>query len=121
MLYHRQDALYAYGASVSDRKALRARPNDLLFWRAIRDSCQAGFKNFDFGLTPLENRGLLRYKSQWKARTSLVVYSYYSKSRKPIAYIDRSGPAVRLATALLKKMPKTFLKVTGPLLLRLVG
>jgi CelD/BcsL family acetyltransferase involved in cellulose biosynthesis len=66
--------IYKFGASDPAHWALR--PNNLLFWEAIRAACARGDRLFDFGRTELENEGLREFKSGWGAREEQLVYAY---------------------------------------------
>ena len=57
--------IYKFGASDPEHWPLR--PNHLIFWTAIRDSCERGDHRFDFGRTDLENTGLRSFKEGWGA------------------------------------------------------
>jgi CelD/BcsL family acetyltransferase involved in cellulose biosynthesis len=65
--------IYKYGAS--DHKFLRFRPNNLLFWHAIRWGCDNGYHTFDFGRTDAENAGLRKFKNGWGTDEVPLVYS----------------------------------------------
>jgi CelD/BcsL family acetyltransferase involved in cellulose biosynthesis len=67
-------AVYKYGASDPAHWALR--PNNLLFWEAIRAACERGDRLFDLGRTDLANEGLRAFKSGWGAREEPLVYAY---------------------------------------------
>ena len=56
-----------YKYSASDFASLKKRPNNLLLLEAIRWSCEAGFRVFDFGRTEVENEGLRAFKRSWGA------------------------------------------------------
>lgn len=121
MLYNGAKAIYAYGASVSDRELLQARPNDLLFWTSIKDSHHKGFEIFDFGVTPYSNESLFRFKSQWGTDNSEMTYSYYLNRIRSVPNIDRSGKMFIFFSGMLKILPKSLLKPVGPIILRLLG
>ncbi len=64
---------YKYGASNPDY--LHMRPNHLIFWDAIRWSCENGFHTLNFGRSDLHNQGLRDFKSGWGAREEDLYYS----------------------------------------------
>src|SRR5439155_12278093 len=51
------------------------RPNNLIFWDAIRWSCEKGFAKFDFGRSDFDSKGLRDFKSGWGAVEEPLVYS----------------------------------------------
>jgi len=65
--------VYKYGASEPSFWPLR--PNHLIFWDAIRWSCENGFDAFDFGRSDFDNRGLRNFKSGWGAVEKPLVYA----------------------------------------------
>ena len=55
-LHWQRTLTYKYGASVAD--GLKLRPNNLLFWTAIRWGCENGYTVLNMGKTDLANTGL---------------------------------------------------------------
>ncbi len=121
MLFNAEVALYAYGASTSDRRHLINRPNEYLFWRSITDAQADGRKIYDFGSTPVSHATLLNYKSKWGARVDELTYSYYLADRNASIGVDRSGLAARLTSGVLKKTPIFILRHLGPFMLKRLG
>ena len=105
MLYHKQTAIYGYGASISNRELLNMRPNNLLFWQAIQDAHAQGYKYFDFGTTDPSNKGLLRFKSGWGTDDFRIPRYYYLNKTSNIPELDRDSFKMRVASGILKKMP----------------
>jgi CelD/BcsL family acetyltransferase involved in cellulose biosynthesis len=64
-----------YKYSASDFAKLKKRPNNLLLLEAIRWSCEAGFRTFDFGRTEVENEGLRAFKRSWGASELDLTYT----------------------------------------------
>ncbi len=73
-------ATYKYSAS--DAASLAKRPNNLLLPEAIRWSCEAGLRSFDFGRTDIENVGLRKFKRSWGAEEQELSYTYVAE-REP--------------------------------------
>jgi CelD/BcsL family acetyltransferase involved in cellulose biosynthesis len=65
--------VYKFGASEPSSWPLR--PNHLIFWDAIRWSCEEGFARFDFGRSDLDSSGLRDFKNGWGAVEEPLVYS----------------------------------------------
>lgn len=103
---------YKYGAS--DESAWPLRPNNLLFWTAIREACEAGRHTFDFGRTDLDNAGLRAFKSSWGAREAPLVYSTLG-GKTVAAGGARPGS---LAAGFIRRSPMFVCRVTGALLYR---
>ena len=121
MLYHGNRAIYGYGASVNDKGLLRLRPNELLFWTAIKEAQEKGYHWFDFGITHKNNNGLLRFKSQWGATTSPIIYSYFLNKLRKVPEQKREGIVFSTASSCLKILPRPIFKSIGPRLMKLLG
>ena len=65
--------VYKFGASEPSFWPLR--PNNLIFWHAIRWSCENGFAAFDFGRSELDDRGLRNFKNGWGGVEEPLVYA----------------------------------------------
>ncbi len=64
---------YKYGAS--DSRFWQYRPNNLLFWRAIKWACENEYHTLDFGRTYSGDQGLREFKNGWGAREEPLVYA----------------------------------------------
>ena len=62
---------YKFGASVPDH--LPRRPNDALHWAVIRWAAERGLTALDWGLSDLDQPGLVRYKQGWAAEEGRIV------------------------------------------------
>jgi lipid II:glycine glycyltransferase (peptidoglycan interpeptide bridge formation enzyme) len=71
-LTHRGVLTYKYGAS--DARALRRRPNNLLFMEAIRWGCKHDMHALDFGRTDWEHQSLREFKLAWGAEEQELRY-----------------------------------------------
>ena len=54
---------YKFGASAPEH--LRLRPNDAIYWAAIRLAAQRGLDRVDWGLSDRDQPGLVGYKRKW--------------------------------------------------------
>ncbi|MDQ3809210.1 MAG: GNAT family N-acetyltransferase [Chloroflexota bacterium] len=70
--------VYKYGAS--DPMYWEHRPNNLLFWTAIRWGCEHGFHTFDWGRTDLDDQGLRDFKTGWGAKEEPLTYSFIANT-----------------------------------------
>ena len=70
----RETLLYKYGAS--DARFLGLRPNNLLFWEAIRWGCDHGMRRLDFGRTHWDHESLRAFKLAWGAEERELRYRY---------------------------------------------
>lgn len=62
---------YKFNASSADSLALR--PNDLVLWTGILRGAERGFAWLDFGVSDLDQDGLIRYKRKYASEESEVV------------------------------------------------
>ncbi len=62
---------YKFGASRHEHLALR--PNDALFWAGIRWGAQRGAQLVDWGLSDLDQPGLISYKRKWATEERRIV------------------------------------------------
>lgn len=92
--------IYKYGASNPRYQGLR--PNNLLFWHAIRKASEQGRRTMDFGRTDFENEGLRAFKASWGATEEPLVYSGVG-----IAAPTGAGRARGLAGLAIRRSPTT--------------
>ena len=71
-----KDALcYKFNASIPE--TLAHRPNNLLIWEGIKLAKAAGYTQLDFGLSDLDQEGLLRYKRQFATQEKTISFLQY--------------------------------------------
>lgn len=104
--------VYKFGASSPRFWSLR--PNNLLFWEAIRWSCEQGFRMFDFGRSDLANRGLRNFKDTWGTHESPLRYSVISDVVP--RYLGPTLP--RPISAAIRMSPTWLSRLLGELLYR---
>lgn len=104
---------YKFGAS--DAAFWSTRPNHLLFATAIARACDEGYRSFDFGRSDNADEGLIRFKRGWGTREAELVYSRLGEqSRSP----ERSGRALHVLRAVIRKSPTAVCRAAGELLYR---
>ncbi len=92
-------------------------PNMLLYWEAIQFGIQQGMKMFDFGRsTPGE--GTYRFKAQWGAKASPLVWEYWMIDGCPLPNISPTNAKFSLAIKLWKKLPLAVANLLGPPIVR---
>lgn len=57
---------YKFGASLAAH--LGVRPNDAIYWRGIRYGLERGLRAVDWGLSDLDQPGLVGFKRKWASR-----------------------------------------------------
>jgi CelD/BcsL family acetyltransferase involved in cellulose biosynthesis len=104
--------VYKFGAS--DIESWPQRPNHLIFWTAIRESCERGDRRFDFGRTDLANAGLRAFKRGWGARERPLRYSTLPRG----AIDGHEGLATRALSLAIRRGPTWVCRGTGATLYR---
>lgn len=109
-------AIYKYGAS--DEDYLNMRPNNLIMWEAIKHYAKNSYRTFGFGITEMENQGLLQFKRGWGGAESLIKYYRYSmKSKEFITDNFRK----KTSYPIFQNMPQPLLNLTGRILYKHMG
>lgn len=62
---------YKFGASLAG--TLPLRPNDALFWAALRWASERGYRQLDWGLSDLDQPGLVAFKQKWASEERRIV------------------------------------------------
>lgn len=93
-------AYYKFGASRADY--LDARPNDGLHWAMIRWARERGLEAIDWGLSDLDQPGLVRYKRNWAAHEGRI------RTLSSAGASDRSDATTRELTRLLGDLTGLF-------------
>lgn len=105
--------IYKFGASDARRWPLR--PNHLLFWEAIRASCEQGFRRFDFGRTELGNAGLRAFKAGWGTREQPLRYARFG-AESPTG--EREGLLAAAVRSSVRRGPALWCRALGAALYR---
>ena len=104
--------IYKYGAS--DPDFWEHRPNNMLFWQAIRWGCARGLRVLDWGRTDFDNAGLREFKSGWGAREDPLTYSVIA-DRPPL---PASGRINRAMAPVIRRSPTWVCRALGEVLYR---
>jgi hypothetical protein len=95
-----------YAFNGARKESFSLRPNDLIQWQAIQNSCLDGFRWFDFGEVPDGNTQLAEFKSKWGARPLPLHRYYYPKaSAASSAASMPDGYSTRLAMEVWRRLP----------------
>ena len=109
-LHWQHTLTYKFGASAEN--GLNLRPNNLLFWTAIRWGCENGYTLFDMGRTDLTNSGLRAFKSGWGAEEIPLIYSVLSSTSSHPA----SGRLTKIMHHVIRRSPLWVCRLIGELL-----
>ena len=102
LLYFKNTVIYGWGASL--KEYLELSPNYLLFWDAIKDSCEKGFNFFDFGRSQ-PNTGVFLFKEGWGAESKQLYYQYYLHNAKSVPDTGQSNPKRQRFAKVWCKLP----------------
>lgn len=80
VLHFGQTAFYAFTGCA--HKDFSLHPNDLLQMELIRDSCQSGFRWYDFGEVSEGDEGLAQFKGKWGTQAR-PLYRYFYPAPQP--------------------------------------
>ena len=72
---------YKFNASLHDD--LSHRPNDLLIWHGIQEGKKRGLTYLDFGLSDIDQEGLIRYKRKFGAEEKTISFLNHSPNGGP--------------------------------------
>jgi CelD/BcsL family acetyltransferase involved in cellulose biosynthesis len=107
-------ALFKFGAS--DERFQDLRPNNLLFWEAIKTLASRGRQSLDLGRTSLSNEGLRRFKLSWGSHERTVNYFRYDcLNARWLSAADRSSGR---HSAWFRHLPLPLSTLIGALLYR---
>lgn len=92
------------------------RPNNLLYWEAIKFGCRNGFSYFDLGRSTA-GTGLFDFKAQWGAYAEPLSYQYIFNKSSQIPICDAVNNKYGLAIEIWKRMPVFITNYIGPKLI----
>ena len=105
-------AVFKFGAS--DERLTHLRPNNLIFWEAIKLLVEQGFEELHFGRTSLGNEGLRRFKLSWGATEQLISYFRFDTgSNECIVIRDRASG---FHNNIFARLPLTLNRLMGRLI-----
>lgn len=72
---------YKFNASLHDD--LSHRPNDFLIWHGIQEGKKRGLTYLDFGLSDIDQEGLIRYKRKFGTEEKTISFLHHSPNGGP--------------------------------------
>lgn len=72
---------YKFNASLPDN--LSHRPNDMLIWEAIQYGKKEGYTYLDFGLSDIDQEGLVRYKRKFATEEKIISFLRHEPNGGP--------------------------------------
>ncbi len=119
---HGRRAIYHYGASRTDPELRRLRPNNLLYWSALKRAVEAGAESFDLGTSLPTQEGLIRFKEGWGGVTTpLPMTTFDAEGNFSVAGFSQESPLARLVGRAVARLPMSLYRLVTPPLLREFG
>lgn len=120
-LRYRSTLVYKYGCS--DPRFHNLGSMHFLFWRAIEDAKGEGLETLDLGRSDMDAPGLIRFKDQWGAERSALVYTRFqspcaNESQPAFSGDDRKQHLLR---AIVSRLPDRALRLAGRILYKHMG
>ncbi len=107
--------IYVLGASLLEYRHLY--PNYLLFWNLIRQACNQGFTQFEFGRSTA-NSGSYFFKEGWGAEPHQLHYQYYLLNAKRIPNTSQLNPKRKRLARVWRMLPLSVANYLGPIIRR---
>ena len=114
-----KNTLYCkFSASLAD--GLMHRPMDLLFWEAVQFAKARGLCSLDFGLSDLNQAGLISFKRDFGPEEKSISFVCYSRNQDPTPPQHQSRELLGRLTALFTdpSVPDAITKLAGDNLYR---
>lgn len=117
LFFYHQGKIYNPIAS-SLRTYFKLQPNDLLYWEALKHSCEEAFSAFDMGRSE-ENSGNAKFKIKWTAQPRELFYQYFLNTAKDIPD-TRGGRIYKTGSRIWKHLPLFIANSLSPFIRRSV-
>lgn len=99
------------------RKYNALAPNMLLYWHALKLSCEGGYRQFDFGRCSIDST-TYKFKEQWGAKPVQLYWQYWLSEGRPLPELNPSNQKYRLAIQLWKRIPLQITQLIGPTIVK---
>ena len=114
-LYFRDQVLPYYAGALPE--FYKDAPNNFMYWSLIAQSCEEGYRIFDFGRSK-KGTGSFQFKSAWSMEVTELPYRYYLVRAKEVPHMSPVDRRFQLPVRLWKRMPLGLTKILGPPLIR---
>lgn len=104
MLYIHYKHVFSEPWASSLRKYNRLRPNNILYWEAIKHACKNGLRHFDFGRSTIDC-GTYNFKKQWGAEPVQLNYQYILNRARRIPQVNAHDNKYQVAINIWKRLP----------------
>jgi hypothetical protein len=103
--------------AASDRRADELSPNTLLYWELLRGAVERGVRSLDLGRSTRDGPAW-RFKTRFGATPRPFVRTRLVARAGAGAPAERDAPGVALAASLLRRLPVSAARASGPILAR---
>ncbi len=103
--------------AASLREYNKLRPNDILYWEAIKYASEKGYEYFDMGRSTVES-GTFKFKEKWGAKPVRLCYQYFLHKTLTIPVVNAHNNKYQKAINVWKKMPVIVADILGPRLIK---
>jgi FemAB-related protein (PEP-CTERM system-associated) len=117
LMFYKDTAIDMWASSL--RKFSRYCPANLLYWEAIKYSCEKGYRYFDCGRSKW-NSGTFKFKERLGAQPNQLYYQNYSPKPGKVSGLNASDLKVRCFISIWKRLPVFIANPLGPVLRRYI-
>lgn len=96
-------------------------PTHFLLWQAIKQSCEEGYRIFDFGRTSPNNFGLMDFKRRWGTVTADLPQFWFPVNSNHSFNNAEKTIKHRLVRTFIRKLPPRLLRVLGEVCYQQMG
>jgi FemAB-related protein (PEP-CTERM system-associated) len=115
MVYHKQSIICQFNGSLSE--FFQLKPNNILFWHALKSGCERGFRELDY-CRSRKDSGPAEFKRRLKFVEVPLGYQYHLPTGRAVPEHNPSNPKYRLLIQAWQRLPLAMTTVLGPRLVR---
>jgi FemAB-related protein (PEP-CTERM system-associated) len=115
--YFKDQVLPYYAGSLDE--FFKEYPNNFMYWKLIAQSCNEGYRCFDFGRSK-RGTGSFAFKSGWSMQMIDLPYRYHLVRAKEVPHLSPIDSKFRLPVSMWQKLPFPITKVLGPRVIKLI-
>jgi FemAB-related protein (PEP-CTERM system-associated) len=114
-LYFKDQVIPYYAGALAE--FYKDSPNNFMYWSLMAQSCQEGYRVFDFGRSK-KGTGSFDFKSAWNMQVTELPYRYLLIRAKEVPQMSPVDKRFQLPVEMWKRLPFSWTKVIGPVLIR---
>lgn len=113
--YFRDQVIPYYSGSLPEFN--RDAPNNFMYWKLMAQSCEEGYRYFDFGRSK-RGTGAYQFKESWGMQMSGLPYRYQLVRATEVPHISPVDKKFQLSVSIWKQLPFGLTKILGPTVIR---